>query len=631
MKLHELHINDFKYFSEVEPASPLLKIGGNNLLIYGENGSGKSTIYWALYTLLESSLKKDDDDIRKYFKKIGDDSLVNIHSTGKNNSFIKVVLKDDDGNNPKTFRVSRKSSDLSIRNNADVVKSSMATDFINYRILFQLHNLKHSKDNDLWLWFEEEVLPYVKKGAEPCLKELEGLKKGPEKIRNLQGEDVFPTASLRTAPTIEEKGDYQKYKTYKQKVKAWNNWFETFLSNITTKANELIKDEFGYNFKIKLELKQKQFEVQTDKFTFNNHQILFSLTKYDGIVNPKIKKPHTFLNEAKWSAIGLSLRFAILDTKLDDADLKCLVIDDMLLSLDMRNRNIVLNLLLNKYAISYQLILMTHDKSFYELAKKKINIIGKSKLWNHIEMYQDDTGNFSKPYFKPLKNNIQTAQDFLIQHDYAACGIYLRKEIERKLQELLPVSLKTEEKEGKLIDKILNDLILTFGKFCQEENIDFTPFTDLKAYKDLLLNPLAHNDVDAPFFKDELNSLIKITKDLNKIKRGRLFHRSSKNMNFVLNKPEGVEFSVRMKSAEQIVLLEQEGQPERISIYSKCKVSGTDNNGVITNEEEQFDTIKECYNEMCRRFDLEPLNDLSNVFDYDGKNFNERLIEINGE
>jgi predicted ATPase len=57
--LHELHINDFKFFSEVETNSPLLKIDGNHLLIYGENGSRKSTIYWA-FTLLESSLKKND-------------------------------------------------------------------------------------------------------------------------------------------------------------------------------------------------------------------------------------------------------------------------------------------------------------------------------------------------------------------------------------------------------------------------------------------------------------------------------------------------------------------------------------------------------------------------------------------
>lgn len=76
----------------------------------------------------------------------------------------------------------------------------------------------------------------------------------------------------------------------------------------------------------------------------------------------------------------------------------------MLLSLDMRNRNIVLNLLLNKYSQYYQLILMTHDKSFYELAKKKINIIGKSKSWNLLEMYQDDTGDFEIEPSNDLSN-----------------------------------------------------------------------------------------------------------------------------------------------------------------------------------------------------------------------------------
>ncbi len=511
----------------------------------------------------------------------------------------------------------------------------MATDFINYRVLFQLHNLKHSKDNDLWQWFEEEVLPYVKRGAEPCLKELDELKKGPVKVKNLDGDDVYPTAELANSDLELRKKDYKYYKEYKRKLNSWNNWLKGFLSNITTKANKLIEDEFGYNFKIKLELKQKQFEVKENEFTFHNQKTLFSLTKYDGIDNPKIKKPHTFLNEAKWSAIGLSLRFSILDYKLYEADLKSLVIDDMLLSLDMRNRNIVLNLLLGKYSNDFQLILMTHDKSFFELAKNKIRFNGKTNIWNFIEMYENDTGNFSKPYFKPLKDNIQTAQDFLIQHDYAACGIYLRTEVETKLRGLLPEKLKKEEKttDGvtRLIDKKLNDLIHAFKIFCSEENIDFTPFNDLKTYKDLLLNPLAHNDVDAPFFRDELTSLIKITKDLSNIKRGRFFYRNSGEMNFELTKEDGSFFNVRMKSAEQIVLLEEEGQPERISIYSKCKVSGTDNNGVITTKAEQFDTLIECYKEMCTRFGIEPSNDLSNVFKYGEKTFNERLIEVNGE
>lgn len=221
MKLHELRINDFKFFQEVEPNNPLLHINGRNLLIYGENGSGKSTIYWALYTLLECSLKERDSDIRKYFIKSGDDSLVNIFSANRNDSYVEAVLRDS--SSTKIYRVSKKSRDLSIRGNADVQESNMASDFINYRVLFQLHNLKHSKSNNLWLWFVEEVLPYIKINNDPCLGLLKKLKNGPEKVKNIQGEFVFPTASLRTSRVEQEAKNYKKYKDYKKNLKKWND------------------------------------------------------------------------------------------------------------------------------------------------------------------------------------------------------------------------------------------------------------------------------------------------------------------------------------------------------------------------------------------------------------------------
>ena len=101
-------------------------------------------------------------------------------------------------------------------------------------------------------------------------------------------------------------------------------------------------------------------------------------------------------------------------------------------------------------------------------------------------------------------------------------------------------------------------------------------------------------------------------------------------MNFQLTKPDGSYYSVRMKSAEQIVLIEKDGEPERISIYSKCKVSSIDNNGTIENTPEQFDTIKECVEKMCLNFGVAYSTDLSRTFDYDGKTFDNRLIEING-
>jgi energy-coupling factor transporter ATP-binding protein EcfA2 len=512
MKLYELHINDFKFFSKVEENSPLLKIDGKHLLIYGENGSGKSTIYWALYTLLEASLKKNDDDIRKYFKKIGDDSLVNIHSTGKNNTYIKAVLKDDAGNNPKTFRVSRKSRDLSIRGDADVVKSNMATDFINYRVLFQLHNLKHSKENDLWQWFEEEVLPYVKRGDEPCLNELEVLKKGPEKVRNIDGDYVFPTANLRTSASIEERKDYQKYKTYKQKVKAWNDWLKGFISDITNNANDLIEQEFQYNFKIKLTLETKfpEFDANDEKIEWVNPKIIISIPEYEGIQNPKIKKPHTFLNEAKWSAIGLSLRFAILDIKLYNADLKSLVIDDMILSLDMSNRDVVINLLLNKYANDYQLILMTHDKFFFELSKYKISQLRLTN-WKYFEMFDVNDGTISKPLIIEGTSKIKKVWSLYHKRELAQAANTLRKATEKLCKAYLTTHERLNADYG---IKNLHQMIEAFRTKGAANGLDVNKLTRLLEYKDRILNPNSHYDIETPLFKNELKKAIETVEEL---------------------------------------------------------------------------------------------------------------------
>lgn len=508
MKLHELHINNFKFFSEIKPDSPLLKIDGKHLLIYGENGSGKSTIYWALYTLLESSLKKKDDDIRKYFKKIGKDSLVNIFATGTNNTEIKAVLKDN--GNSKTFRVSRKSRDMSIRGNRDVQESNMASDFINYRVLFQLHNLKHSKENDLWLWFYEEVLPYVKIGITPCLETFEKLKKGPDKIRNLQGEEVYPTATLRTAPTDEEKGYYQFYRDYKQEVKAWQDWFKDFLSDITQKANDLLQNEFDFNFKIRLELYQKAFEISENNIKFPSPQILISIPEYHGIANPNIKKPHTFLNEAKWSAIGLSIRFAILDIKLYTADLKALVIDDMLLSLDMANRDVVLDLILDKYSNDFQLILMTHDRFLYELIQYKISKLGQTN-WKQLEMFEDENSGKPKPLIIERTNQINKAWALFYAKEFDLAANTLRKAAEKLCKKYLAPQ---ERLNTDYSVKNLHRMIEAFQVKGATNGLDPNKLTKLMEYKDRILNPNSHYDIETPLFKTELEKAIKTVEEL---------------------------------------------------------------------------------------------------------------------
>ncbi|MGI6323153.1 MAG: AAA family ATPase [Bacteroidales bacterium] len=62
--MKEIQIKNFKAFQEEQS----LKINGKNVLVYGNNGSGKSSLFWALYTFLQSSIKTDAE-VQKYFKK----------------------------------------------------------------------------------------------------------------------------------------------------------------------------------------------------------------------------------------------------------------------------------------------------------------------------------------------------------------------------------------------------------------------------------------------------------------------------------------------------------------------------------------------------------------------------------
>ena len=64
-RIKSIQLHNFKFFQQEDP----IVLNSNNLLLYGENGSGKSSIYWAFYTLFEASLKENDDEIRKYFCK----------------------------------------------------------------------------------------------------------------------------------------------------------------------------------------------------------------------------------------------------------------------------------------------------------------------------------------------------------------------------------------------------------------------------------------------------------------------------------------------------------------------------------------------------------------------------------
>ena len=70
-RLHKIAIKNFKAFREFT-----LNLEGRHLLVYGDNGAGKSSLYWALYTFLQSARKNPKGIIAKYFEPGGNEARI---------------------------------------------------------------------------------------------------------------------------------------------------------------------------------------------------------------------------------------------------------------------------------------------------------------------------------------------------------------------------------------------------------------------------------------------------------------------------------------------------------------------------------------------------------------------------
>lgn len=79
-----------------------------HLLVYDYNGAGKSSLYRALYTFLQSA-RKPKNSIAKYFDPAGPENLLNIHEQAEESpkpGEIALTLRDVATKTDTTYRIS---------------------------------------------------------------------------------------------------------------------------------------------------------------------------------------------------------------------------------------------------------------------------------------------------------------------------------------------------------------------------------------------------------------------------------------------------------------------------------------------------------------------------------------------
>ncbi|MFH0735816.1 MAG: AAA family ATPase [bacterium] len=494
--LKKLGIQNFKFFKKLKE----IELDGKNLLLYGENGSGKSSIYWALYTFFECSHKAKDEDIIKYFDPDDGNHLTNIHLkadvTNTFESYINLEMVKGDTN----LNLKLSKSDLIIKNNNIMKESIYATDFINYRLLFRLNDFYHSEDIDLFPLFRKEFLPYQQLVVKPSnysgdmslSKVYENILIGP-KYQSINANKIYPK---------QHEPEYLEYLTLQS---VFEKSLLEIVDNINTKGVPILRNDFGYDFKYNLDFHVSEFSIINNQFIPPKYYIDLNVSDYESI-GGQIQKPQSFLNEAKLAALALSMRFAILEQRLMEGDiLKLLVLDDLLISLDMSNRQKVLKLIFEKYQKNYQCIIMTHDKLFFDLAKRKIEE-SKYTNWLYKEMYFDYEK--KEPIILETEKNYTLAQYYFSHFDYPACANNLRKFAEDIFVNIFPMNIRYTEK-GEEITK-LNNYIERAIKFYNKNNLNSDLLLNLKDKLFLLLNPLSHFSEDINIYSSELLDTLKI-------------------------------------------------------------------------------------------------------------------------
>jgi len=190
----------------------------------------------------------------------------------------------------------------------------------------------------------------------------------------------------------------------------------------------------------------------------------------------------------------------------------------------------------------------------------------------------------------------------------------LRQLCERCLKELLPDSLRTkpDSQTGLSVEKNLDEQILSLEDFCIHEDIDFTPFKNLKSYKDLFLNSTAHNDITSPFYRNEIKACMKALEELNKINRSKAIE-CNKDLSFQITIPGGSIHTIRLRLREEKLLLLEYGLINRISYYSKCKVLKEISEAGETQINEGFESLYEAYKTICERHGVAASNNLLDI------------------
>lgn len=502
---------------------------GENLLLYGENGSGKSSLLLAIREWMESSnldwKLSNFESQTNFFTEQGAKPVIDIRiedflpSTGEINPWVSQTLIGSYRCEATSTRTSR---------NSVVTLQWERHGFLTYRTLLQTYLVK---DNNLFDLIVNGILGNIKIGG------------GAKSIRQRWKE----LTALKTMNKSQKLKD-----GIKNDIPGFNGEVGALIQQSLQPIVNGILSHFFKESKIKIAIGTPNLMLSPHRVKRANGSSarLFSGKEIKigvDISETPVPQYETTLNEARLNAIAIALFLAgrIIHDEVARNHSGILLLDDIFIGLDTSNRIPLLQLLTSKslnYVDSngiektcllfqeYQIIVSTYDRYWFNVAREWLGQKSKGQ-WESYEMYAYTLGsnrvglNIDQPILKCYENNLGTGIRYFrdkFNPDYTASATFFRKAAEELLNRFLPDKLIEEVKKNKRKDDedpepkpvFLKDYIAVSKAYLTQLGEPNDIFDDLRGHLRTLLNPLSHFEREqSPIFRKELEEILVILQD----------------------------------------------------------------------------------------------------------------------
>lgn len=449
MRITKIELENFRAFY----SNYVIDLGneGKNLLVYGENGSGKSSLYKALKYFIDSHrLGLNFLDFKNIFNQ-------------KDEGFIKFSMRADKKSSETTVVWSH---DVKETHDRVILESAKTKAFIDYKKLLETYFL-HIDENEVNIYdlLIDKLFAHIEN-------------------------EVTGNTFIDDYNTLID----SEHGKHNEILKSFNDGLSILLGNIAKKANVILQS-FDYKINVSFEFDGiKKYKVKERDERIKNKKIVL---KVDFFNHRELQHHHLILNEAKLSAIAIAIFFASI-LEQPESDLKILALDDVLIGLDMSNRMPIIDIL-EKYFSEYQIFFMTYDKTWFDIIKQKVDM----NKWKAIEFFSNINNDFEIPVYADNQNFIERAENYLSQGDLKSSVVYLRSAFENALKKFcdkhhLPVKYKIIQRHLTTED-FLQPVMQKIGDDVLKKEIEL--------HRTVILNPLSHSTIASVESKEVKKSI----------------------------------------------------------------------------------------------------------------------------